>query len=234
MIDLYPVSDADNSFINSGVAIYLGENAQLSHYRYQYDTASNYYVNNTRIFQDANSTYSSYVLDTGGKSVRNNLYTYLKGSNTNTNYYGGYLVSGKQHIDNQTFIDHAMPHCESNELYKGILDDRSSGVFNGKVMVRPDAQKTNAFQQNSNLVLSPDAKMNTKPQLEIYADDVKCSHGATVGQLDEQSMYYLRSRGLNKGEAKRLLQFAFIAEVVESFENDQMRDFAEQIVREKM
>ena len=148
--------------------------------------------------------------------------------------YGIYLGDGQQHIDNQTFIDHALPHCDSNELYKGILNDKAVGVFNGKVMVRQDAQKTNAFQQSSSLVLSESAKMDSKPQLEIFADDVKCSHGATIGQLEEDALYYLRARGLSKEKASSLLQLAFLAEVVESFKLDGVREMTQQLVEEKL
>ena len=162
-------------------------------------------------------------MDLGGKMVRNNLSTELLDSNTETNYYGIYLGLDKQHIDNQTFIDHAVPHCQSNELYKGILSDKARGVFNGKVLVRQDAQKTNAFQQNSSLVLSNDAVMDAKPQLEIYADDVKCSHGATIGQLDESSIFYLKSRGLSEVQSRNLLQKAFVGEVVENFKNETIK-----------
>ena len=173
-------------------------------------------------------------LDLGGKMVRNNLSSILKASGTNTNFYGVYLANNEQHIDNQTFIDHAFPHCESNELYKGILDGRGRGVFNGKVNVRPDAQKTNAFQQNSSLVLSDNALMNAKPQLEIFADDVRCSHGATIGQLDEDLIYYLRTRGMSMEQAKSLLQFAFLDEVLLHFKLKSVRTKAERLVSEKL
>jgi len=173
-------------------------------------------------------------LDLGGKTVRNNLSSHLQSSGTNTNLYGVYLAKGNQHIDNQSFIDHAHPHCESNELYKGIIDDKGRGVFNGKVNVRQDAQKTNAFQQNSSLVLSNTAIMDTKPQLEIFADDVKCSHGATIGQMDETSIYYLRTRGMSLEQARSMLQFAFVAEVLENFKLEAVKEKALAMMTEKL
>src|SRR5690606_6418082 len=126
---------------------------------------------------------------------------------------------------NNTFVDHAVPHCDSSELYKGVLYDRSTGVFNGKVIVRQDAQKTNAFQQNNNLILSENAQMNSKPELEIYADDVKCSHGSTTGQLDDEALFYLQSRAIGRNEAQRMLTSAFGGEVLNQVENEALRDY---------
>lgn len=218
--------DAGAYFTNSANWISVAGNAHLHHYQLQLEGLKALQVNNTLVRQDRDSIYSSYRLDLGGKVVRNNLSTTLLNSNTQTNYYGVYFGNKQQHIDNQTFIDHAVPHCQSNELYKGILTDYARGVFNGKVMVRQDAQKTNAFQQNSSLVLSPNAIMDAKPQLEIYADDVRCSHGATIGQLDEKSVFYLRSRGIPEAQARQLLQQAFIGEVIEEMPNDAIREWA--------
>jgi len=211
-------------FNNTANYIHVGKNAKVDHYRLQYESKSAFQINNTIVTQERDSVYSNYAIDLGGKIVRNNLSTELLDSGTETNYYGVYLGLDKQHIDNQTFIDHAMPHCESNELYKGILSDKARGVFNGKVLVRQDAQKTNAFQQNSSLVLSNEAVMDAKPQLEIYADDVKCSHGATIGQLDENSIFYLKSRGLNEEGARNLLQKAFLGEVVAEFKIEAIKE----------
>jgi Fe-S cluster assembly protein SufD len=179
------------------------------------------------------STYNSYVVDLGGKLVRNNLSSILKDRGTNTNLYGIYVGTNKQHIDNQTFIDHAYPNCNSNELYKGIITDNAKGVFNGKIMVRKDAQKTNAFQKNHSLVLSKNASMNSKPQLEIFADDVKCSHGATIGQLNEDALYYMRSRGLSKKEAVSVLKQAFLTEITNLLTIDIVRKKVEQMLIDK-
>lgn len=221
-------------FINSTNRITVEKNAHVAWYKIQDLHKGSFQVTNTEVEQDRDSTFSSYVIDLGGRIVRNNLSVFLKDQNINTNMYGLYLGKKDQHIDNQTFIDHAFPHCESNEFYKGILTDKAVGVFNGKVMVRQDAQKTNAFQQNSSLVLSETAKMDSKPQLEIFADDVKCSHGATIGQLDEDSIYYLRSRGLSTEDAKSLLQFAFMVEVLEAFKLDAVKDEAEAMIRQRL
>jgi len=224
IIESYHSTDQEAVYFNNAAnCIHVGKNAKVDHYRLQYESKSAYQINNTIVSQERDSEYSNYAADLGGKIVRNNLSSELLDSGTQTNYYGVYLGLNKQHIDNQTFIDHAMPHCQSNELYKGILTDKARGVFNGKVLVRQDAQKTNAFQQNSSLVLSNDAVMDAKPQLEIYADDVKCSHGATIGQLDENSVFYLKSRGLNDEAAKNLLQKAFLGEVVSEFKIEAIR-----------
>lgn len=212
----------------------VGTNAHLHHYRIQNESAAATLISNIEVHQQQDSTYSSYLVDLGAELVRNNLSTVLKGQNTMTNYYGVYLAKDRQHIDNQTFIDHALPHCGSNELYKGILDDRGRGVFNGKVIVRQDAQKTNAFQQNSSLVLSKTAEMDTKPQLEIFADDVRCSHGATIGQLDEASVFYLRSRGLSDLQARQLLQQAFLFDVVEHMRLEPVKQYAERLITKKL
>ncbi|MEL7123375.1 MAG: Fe-S cluster assembly protein SufD, partial [Bacteroidota bacterium] len=211
---------------NAAVRIKVGANSQVKHYKFQTESQDAFQTTNTEVTQERDSTYSGYTFDLGGRLVRNNLSVWLKDQATHTDMYGVYLGNNQQHIDNQTFIDHAYPNCDSNELYKGILTDKAVGVFNGKVMVRQDAQKTNAFQQNSSLVLSDSAKMDTKPQLEIFADDVKCSHGATIGQLEEDSIYYLQTRGLSEERAKSLLQVAFLSEVLEAVK---LKDLHEQI-----
>ncbi len=221
-------------YSNPANRFFVGANAQVGHYKVQNIDQESFQTFNTNVVQQKDSTYSSYIADLGGRLIRNNLSVWLEGQNTHTDMYGLYLGDEQQHIDNQTFIDHAVPHCDSNELYKGILTDKSVGVFNGKVMVRQDAQKTNAFQQSSSMVLSESAKMNSKPQLEIFADDVKCSHGATIGQLEEEPLYYLRTRGLSKAQASSLLQLAFLAEVIESFKLDGVQELVQQLVEEKL
>ncbi|MEL6717784.1 MAG: Fe-S cluster assembly protein SufD [Bacteroidota bacterium] len=235
IIESYHALNSEGAYFNNTANYFDVEaNANVHHYRLQYENQDAFQINNTIVRQHRDSTYSSYAVDLGGRMVRNNLSTELLDSGTMTNYYGVYLGTGNQHTDNQTFIDHAMPHCNSNELYKGILTDKSRGVFNGKVMVRQDAQKTNAFQQNSSLVLSPTAVMDAKPQLEIYADDVRCSHGATIGQLDEGSIFYLRSRGIPEAQAKSLLQKAFVAEAIEAMKIDIIREKVIEKIEEKL
>ena len=218
-------------FINTLNRFEIKANASFNHYKFQVESSKAYQVTNSEITQERDSLFTSHVVDAGGRIVRNNLHTELKGSGTQTNYYGVYYAKGESQIDNQTFIDHAVPHCQSNELYKGILDDHGVGVFNGKVLVRQDAQKTNAYQQNSSLVLSQTATMNAKPQLEIFADDVRCSHGATIGQLDEQSVFYLKSRGLPELEARKLLQNAFLGEVIDHIDDEAIRGYAEGLIQ---
>ncbi|MCB0663066.1 MAG: Fe-S cluster assembly protein SufD [Saprospiraceae bacterium] len=235
LVETFEGAPADNSvFVNLLNRFKVGANAKFSYYRVQNESLQNSLVSNVLCFQGADSTFNSYLADVGGNIVRNNLDTILQGSNTTTQYFGVYAPADGQHVDNQTFIDHALPHCFSNEQYKGVVGDNGRGVFNGKVMVRQDAQKTNAFQQNSNLLLSDTSVMDSKPQLEIFADDVKCSHGATIGQLDEDSVFYLRSRGLNNEQARSLLQYGFLGEVVDQFEEEQVRVFAKRLLQEKI
>ncbi len=212
----------------------LEANARVHHYRLQRESEAAFQINYCEVEQERDSVYSSYATDLGGAIVRNNLNVLLEQSNTETHLNGIYLINGEQHVDNQTFMDHAVPHCNSNELYKGIVTGKARGVFNGKVLVRPDAQKTNAFQQNSTLLLSPDAVMDAKPQLEIFADDVRCSHGATIGQLDESAIFYLRTRGLPLKEARTLLQFAFLGEVTSNMPHEAVRTFVEKLVHDKL
>lgn len=221
-------------FTNAVSRFILKENAIVYHYKLQNEGLEAFQVNNTFVEQDRKSNFSSFAVDLGGQIVRNNLSAVHKGQNLETHFYGAYLGTGNQHIDNQTFIDHALPHCQSNELYKGVLADKARGVFNGKVIVRPDAQKTNAYQQNSSLVLSPTAVMDAKPQLEIFADDVRCSHGATIGQLDETSVFYLRSRGLNNEQARALLKHAFLKEVLDNMPSDAIRNAFDELVMKKL
>ena len=228
------INDAQQTYFTNTVSqLVLKRNAVVDHYRIQDEGENAFFINNTEVEQMRDSTYSSYVVDLGGKLVRNNLSSILKDSGTTTNFYGIYLGIDKQHIDNQTFVDHAFPNCNSNELYKGILTDNAKGVFNGKIMVRPDAQKTNAFQKNHSLVLSKGASMNSKPQLEIFADDVKCSHGATIGQLNEDALYYMRSRGLSKKEAISVLKQAFLTEITDLIKIDPVREKVEQMIVDK-
>ncbi len=221
-------------FTNTVNRFYLGKNARVFHYKWQNEGAESFQINQTEVRQEQDSVYSSFALDLGGRLVRNNLEAIHLGQGVHTDFYGVYLAGGEQHIDNHTFLDHALPNCTSNELYKGIITDKANGVFNGKVIVRPDAQKTNAFQKNSTLVLSPTAGMDSKPQLEIFADDVRCSHGATIGQLDESSVFYLRSRGLNLAEARALLQHAFLMEALENIPLETVKTRMENLIIQKL
>ncbi len=230
----FELPGAEGTYFNNLVNRFrVRPNAHAHHYRIQNEGREGFLISNSDVEQDGDSTYSFHTIDIGGRLVRNNFVATLNNPNISTNLYGAYFANGEQHIDNHTFIDHAVPHCVSNELYKGILTGRARGVFNGKVMVRRDAQKTNAFQQNSNLVLSDHAQMDSKPQLEIFADDVRCSHGATIGQLDETAVFYLRSRGLTDSQARGMLQFAFLAEALENMNLEPVREYAEQLIHAK-
>lgn len=220
--------------INGVTEIQLGENSHVHFYKIQDESKQGIEVNNTEVNVPKNATFTSAVLSLQGLMIRNNLTVNLLDSNTEGNMYGLYLLNGGSHVDNHTNVDHTKPHAESNELYKGILADKSRGVFNGKIFVRQDAQKTNAFQQNNNILLSEDAVVNTKPQLEIWADDVKCSHGCTTGQLDEEALFYLRTRGISKDAGKALLLYAFAGEVLEKIKNEDFKAYCIKLVQERL
>jgi Fe-S cluster assembly protein SufD len=201
-------------FTNAVTEIALAEHANLDHVKMQQESTTAYHIANTQIVQAARSTFTTHYVALGGALVRNEVRVRFDGVHAESTVNGLYLAKGKQHLDNFTVIDHAQPNCASHELYKGILADQSHGVFNGKIFVRKDAQKTDAKQTNKVLLLSDDATINTKPQLEIFADDVKCTHGATIGQLDATQLFYLQSRGIPLEQARRLLTFAFANDVV--------------------
>jgi Fe-S cluster assembly protein SufD len=229
------VSVNDSNYLAAPVTeIHVSQNAKANFYRLQAGDKQALEVNNfvTDIHRDA--TFTSVVISLDADMIRNNLTLNLKGSGCEGNMYGLYLINGKSHVDNHTNVDHTIPHAQSNELYKGILADESRGVFNGKIFVRQDAQKTNAFQQNNNILLSDDAIVNTKPQLEIWADDVKCSHGCTTGQLDEEALFYLQARGIKKSYAKGLLLFAFANEVLEHIQVEAFAELVANMVEERL
>ena len=221
-------------FNNVVTEVVMAAEARVEHYRIQNDSERTYHIGRTQVSQADNSHYYNATITLNGGFVRNDLNIVLNGQHCEALMYGLYMPNGKQHIDNHTLVDHAMPNCYSSELYKGILNDRGTGVFNGKIYVRPDAQKTNAYQSCKNVVLSPDASMNTKPQLEIYADDVKCSHGTTTGKMNEEALFYLQSRGIPKDAARTLLLYAFAEEVVSNIKIQPIREYLEGIIREKL
>lgn len=212
----------------------LDSDAMLEHTRLQYDSAEAFHIGAIFANQAGNSTYTSNCVQFGGRIGRIDANVWVGGEHAETWLNGAYVGIGEQHLDNHTRIDHAVPNCHSFEVYKGILSDRSNGVFNGKIFVYKDAQKTDAKQTNQALLLSPTATVDTKPQLEIFADDVKCTHGATVGQLREDAMFYLRSRGLPYGEARNLLVYAFVAEVLEKISVDHVREAFEARLFDKL
>lgn len=216
--------NTNNYFYNSVNEFFIGENSHINYYVIQnYEEGMNVMSTNVAT-QENNSTFSAFNYTLKGDWIRNNTNVFVKGEHCESNLYGAYQPTGKEHIDNHTIMDHIMPNCESNEHYKGTVGDKATGVFNGKVFVRKDAQKINAFQSNNNILLSDDATMNSKPELEIYADDVKCSHGSTSGQLDEEAVFYLQSRGLSKESATALLISAFLGEVVEKIKIPELKE----------
>jgi Fe-S cluster assembly protein SufD len=229
------VSLGDGATLTNAVTeVVLDENASVKHYRLQRESESAYHIGTLEARQGRDSRFRSFNLVLGGALTRNNMTLRFAGEGIESWLNGLYLVHGRQHVDNHTFIDHAVPHCNSHELYKGILANESRAVFSGKVLVREDAQKTDAKQTNRNLLLSGAARVNTKPMLEIFADDVKCTHGATVGQLDADALFYLRSRGMSPDVAKVLLTHGFAMEVLDTIELDPLREELDRLVLSKL
>ncbi|MFA5010759.1 MAG: Fe-S cluster assembly protein SufD [Ignavibacteria bacterium] len=223
VIEVYYANGKRSSFSNTVTEIYLEENSELHHNKVQNEGVEAYHIGTTQVEQRNYSRFYSTVISWGGSLLRNNLNSVLNGEGIDCYFRGFYLARGKQLIDNHTLADHAKPNSHSNELYKGLLEDESTGVFNGKIMVRQDAQKTNAYQTNTNILLSNEATINSKPQLEIFADDVKCSHGATTGQINPDEVFYLRSRGISEAEAKKLLLSAFAHEIIDEVANEEFK-----------
>lgn len=220
-----------SSFTNAAIDIQVEENAVVNYIKLQHPKKQNTFViDHTNVEQAQNSTFNIYTYTLSGGLVRNNLQIVLNGEFTTTNMYGLSLLQGEETADNFTIVDHAKPNCYSNELYKGIYNGKSTGNFSGKIIVREQAQKTNAYQNNRNILVSDDATVNTRPQLEIYADDVKCSHGATSAQIEDSELFYLRARGIGKEKAKSLLMYAFAAETWESIKNDDLRNYIGEMV----
>jgi Fe-S cluster assembly protein SufD len=220
-------------FTNAVTEVSLADGATLRHYKVQREGARAFHVGTIQAAQARDSHYLSFSFATGGALTRTNVYTTLDGEGAGATLNGLYMLDGEQHCDHQTEIVHAQPNCFSRELYKGILDDRSHGVFNGKVYVHPIAQKTDGKQTNKTLLLSGTAHVDAKPQLEIFADDVKCTHGATVGQIDETALFYMKSRGVNRDMARRLLTYAFAADVLETLEVDELKVSLEQMTMDR-
>lgn len=229
----YYTKDVEGSFINAVTEIFVGENATVTLNKIQNESDECTHIDTEYVAQDANSNFTIHTASLNGGLIRNNLNINVEGKNCETNLNGVYLLKGKQHVDNHTVVDHKVANCQSNEKYKGVLADQSTGVFNGKVFVRKDAQQINAFQSNGNVLLSDDATVNSKPELEIYADDVKCSHGSTTGQLDEDAVFYLRARGLSESSARHLLVSAFIGEVIDEIENEAVLDYVHKELSKK-
>lgn len=226
--------DEHRSFTNTVSEFYVSENATLDHYKLQNINDHSTLINSSWFELKEGSSVSSNGISLNGGLIRNETIVRLNGRGSHTDLLGLYLMDRYQHIDNQVFVDHAVPDCTSNELYKGILDDHASGVFNGHILVRRDAQRTNAYQNNKNILISDKAVIDTKPFLEIYADDVKCSHGATVGQLDAEAMFYIRSRGISYENARMLLMYAFAAEIVNKISIEELRNRIDDLVKKRL
>ncbi len=230
IVERYSGPPGATYFTSAVTECFLDEGAVIDHYKVQQEGDSAFHVATTQVQLGRSCNFSSHNLTFGGRLTRNDVGAYLGGEGGECTLNGLYLGDGERLIDNHTRIDHAKPHCASHELYKGVLDGKSRGVFAGRIYVHQDAQKTDAKQTNQTLLLSEDAVIDTKPQLEIFADDVKCTHGATVGQLDAESVFYLRSRGIGRDEARALLTFAFANDVVGRIKIDSLRDELEQLL----
>ncbi len=229
------VSLTDGRYLTNAVTeISLGEGARLNHYKVQRESEAAFHIETIEAHQARSSHFESFSFALGAALSRTNVYTVLDGEGAHATLNGLYIGHGTQHVDHQTRIEHAKPSCTSHEVYKGMLDDRSHAVFNGKVFVRPEAQQTDGKQTNMNLLLSDKAKVDTKPQLEIFADDVKCTHGATVGQLDEMALFYCRTRGIPLSQARTMVTYGFAADVIEEIHVPAVAEHLEGLVRDRL
>ena len=235
IVESYETLDLSaKSFNNVLTEIVVEPNAIVDHFKIQNECELGNLMSTTQAVQKGKSVFSTHTFTLSGSLVRNNLNIVLDGEHIESHLNGLYLTNGNQVVDNHTLVDHREPNCNSNELYKGIIEDKSSATFNGKIYVRKDAQKTNAFQSNKNILLSDDGTINTKPQLEIYADDVKCSHGTSTGKLDADKIFYLRARGLSEASAKKLLMHAFASEVLDGIKGmEELHNYLEERISKR-
>ncbi len=222
------------SLTNEVLEICTGRDSVTRYIKLQNEGKLSNYTGTTHVRQLERSNTHAVTITLDGGVVRNNLNMVMEDEHAESHMYGLYLLKGNTLADNHTIVDNRMPHCESNELYKGIMDDQSTGVFNGKIFVRKDAQKTNAYQSNKNILIGEQASANTKPQLEIFADDVKCSHGCTIGKLDEDALFYLRARGISEKNAKALLLHAFASDIIGQIENEAIKTHVESIISQRL
>ncbi len=224
-------SIADNVYLSNVVTeIVVGENSTIGHYLIELESKKAFNISTLRVQQARSSNIRSHSVLLGGSLVRNNVHPVLAGEGCDSLINGLYMSNHRQHMDNYMKVEHASPHCDSRQLYNGILDGRSRGVFHGRIIVHEDAQKTDAKQTNRNLILSDTAQIDTKPQLEIYADDVKCTHGATIGQIDENALFYLRSRGISEEASRGIIMHAFTNEALESMSVDSVKNYCANLV----
>lgn len=214
--------------------IVVDQHAVVNYHKIEIESSKAYHTGTTHVVQTAQSLFNAITVSLSGAMVRNNLNVVLDAEGCETHMFGLYMLDQDTHVDNHTIVDHRKPNSFSNELYKGIMDDKSRGVFNGKIYVRPGAQKTNAFQSNMNILLTDEASIDTKPQLEIWADDVKCSHGATTGQMNSDQLFYLRTRGLNKEQARAILLKAFANDVIQNIKIEPLKEQIEHIIMTRL
>lgn len=225
VIQSFVSENVSDCFTNVVTEVFVGENAKVAIDKIQSEKEGNSLICTEQIYQEKDSNFKINTFTVSGDFVRNGVAIDVDGENCFSEMNGMYILSGKQHVDNHTKVNHIKPNCISSELYKGVLYDKSTGVFNGKVIVFEDAQKIEAYQQNKNILISPNATMNAKPELEIYADDVKCSHGTTTGQFDDEAIFYLQARGVSKSSAKKMLVDAFAQEVIEKIDNQTVKSW---------
>lgn len=233
VVTSFDSQQAKNSFSNVVFEGHLGANASLTIQKIQREEKDVFHISNELFVQDEGSNFTINTVTTGSLLTRNGLNVLVEGENCHTEMNGAYLGTEKQHLDNHTLIDQMDSNCISSETYKGVMDDKSVGVFNGKVIVRQDAQNIEAYQSNGNVLLSDNSTVNSKPELEIYADDVRCSHGSTIGQIDEDALFYLRSRGISKDKAKKLMVAAFIGDVLNKIDNEAVRASVDELFFEE-
>lgn len=234
IIESYATNGSMDSLSNEVMEIVVKDNAHLEVYKIQNDKPNGSHAGTTHIRQVGKCYVHTVTISLDGGMIRNNTDIIMEVAGNEAHMYGLYFLKGHTHVDNHTLVDNKKPNCLSNELYKGIIDDYATGVFSGKIYVRPDAQKINAYQTNNNILLSDTGSVNTKPQLEIFADDVKCSHGCTVGRLDDEALYYLRARGINKDLAKAMLLKAYADEIVLQIKIESLKDYVHDLILERL
>jgi Fe-S cluster assembly protein SufD len=234
VVEKFDSTGSFNHFTNIVTEAFVDDDARLDIYSSQNDGGEQYQYNLKEVKQGNRSNVNAFVFTLNGKLIRNNFHLGLDGEGIESHLFGLYLLDNTTLADNHTVVDHKQPNSFSNELYKGIMDGNSKGVFNGKIYVRPLAQKTNAFQTNRNILLSDGATVNTKPQLEIWADDVKCSHGCTTGQLDEEALFYLQSRGIKKETARAMMLYAFAGELLQNVNHPALRNYFDSIITSRL
>ena len=234
IIERYQSITNNNVLVNSVSEIYVNKKSNVKHYKIQNDKKSSSLIDNTFVSQEHSSSYNLHTFSFGGDLTRNNLNIFQNDQRIESTINGITIIDDEQHVDHNTLIHHKEPNCTSHQDYKGIYGGQSVGVFNGRVLVEKEAQKTNAFQANNNVLISDKASINTKPQLEIFADDVRCSHGCTIGQLDNNALFYLRSRGIPEKEATALMMFGFANKVLTSVQNQEIKSMINKIIASKL